>query len=769
MTRPQPLRLASTLALLLVTGAASAQDAARERPVMRQVEEIQREVEALRGLRFRAPVDVGVQTADALQAMLLEDFDREAPAEEVLKEERVAKALGLIPQDEDLRARYLALLGEHIAGFYLPDEKKLYLIDRPAAGLGAAAQDMNDQIAMAHELHHALQDQHFGLDRWYELLGDHADRMLGSKALVEGEAQLVGMTYVFEKMGRGAPDLAALNRMQDMLMKMTPEGAKLAAVPPYILENLMFPYTQGAEFVQDLQRKHGWEGVTRAFSDPPASTEQVLHPERYYERDEPTELLLATAGFERILGHGTEVLFENTLGEFNVGLLLRALGVNKAQAARAAAGWDGDRLVGLEDPSGNVVVVWLSTWDSEAEAEEFVASYGPALTRFSPRARLERRGTDVLLVDGAGEGALERLVLKGFMAARTESRLEPLPALVARPEGAQLQPEAEASEVSSASAAPAALVHLGNQRLSLVLPQGFEARAESIEALARLGGAHFVGLERGQHLRAFVIPIDPADAVGEVERMIKDGVQGLEGFEHAPLAARGLEGHEFTFTAQLPGDSIPTRSHLALLDRGSPGQALAVGVSDADPARARARFEEVLSTLWVDAPPAPGHVQPTRWGEAAAVIDAAFAPAAASEAPADVRLSRYEAGEAAIQVVSVPAPAGEDLTTYGKRLQAQLAVVAADLEVVASGVVRRGGQEALELELVQGGRRSRQVTYRADDRLWTLSCSAPQAEFEARWDAFSRALATFRVGAERPTPPVTPVPRPQPERPRRAY
>lgn len=766
MTRAHAPCLALTFALVVAVGGASAQDAARERPIMRQVEEIQREVEALRGLRFRAPVDVGVQTADALSAMLLEDFDREAPVDEVLKEERVVKALGLIPPDEDLRARYLALLSEHIAGFYLPDEKKLYLIDRPAAGLEAAAQEMNDQIAMAHELHHALQDQHFGLDRWYELLGDHADRMLGSKALVEGEAQLVGMTYVFEKMGRGAPDLAALNRMQDMLMKMTPEGAKLAEVPPYILENLMFPYTQGAEFVQDLQRKHGWEGVTRAFSDPPASTEQILHPERYYERDEPTELLLATAGFKRILGHGTEVLFENTLGEFNVGLLLRALGVNKPQAARAAAGWDGDRLVGLEDPDGNVVLVWLSTWDSEAEAEEFVASYRPALARFSPGARLERRGADVLLVDGAGEGALERLVTKGFMAARWEQRLEPLPALVAPPEGAQLRPEPKASAV--AAPAPALSLHLESQRLSLRLPEGFEARAESIEALARLGGAHFVGLERGQHLRAFVIPIDPADAAAEVERMIKDGVQGVEGFERSPLAVRGLQGHELTFTAQLPGDSVPTRSHLALLDRGSPGQALAVGVSDPDPARARARFEEVLRTLWVDAPPAPGHVQPTRWGEAAAVIDAEFAPAAVSEPPADVRLSRYEAGEAAIQVVSVPAPAGEELETYGKRLQAQLAVVAPDLEVVSGGVVRRGGQDALELELVHGGRRSRQVTYRTDERLWTLSCSAPVAQFEARWEAFSRALATFRV-AERTAPQLEPVPRPEPEHPRRAY
>ncbi len=344
-----PLRPSRRLAALSFAALAAAsmstvtaQDAAsQEHPAVKAVARIRAEVARMRGLQYQADVKVGVKSPAEIRTMVLGDFEKEAPAEDMAKQEKVYKQLGLIPPEYDLRARMIDFLSEQIGGYYDPEKKELFLVDQTQGGAAQVpgAQEAMDEMVMAHELHHALQDQNYDLSRWMELLSSHDDRIQGYKSLVEGEAQLVGMTYLFKKMGRGDVDIAAFNRMQDMAMRFSPEAQKMRDVPPYLLENMMFPYTQGAEFVQAMQRKLGWERIGQAFNDPPMSTEQVLHPEKFLgaERDEPTELMLP--GFEAVLGKDAEELHENTLGEFNVTLLLRARGASKAVAAKAAAGW----------------------------------------------------------------------------------------------------------------------------------------------------------------------------------------------------------------------------------------------------------------------------------------------------------------------------------------------------------------------------------------------------------------------------------------------
>ncbi|MCA8925860.1 MAG: hypothetical protein KDD82_28895 [Planctomycetes bacterium] len=411
-----------------------------ENPILAQVRSIQQGVAKMRGLEYQAPVKVGVKKPEELLALLQESFDEEAPVEEVLKQEKVLKAFGLIPRDYDLRGETLKLMSSQIGGFYDPERKELFLVERKLDGvMGKQGQEMNDRMVMAHELHHALQDQNFALDRWFAVLGEHEDRVQGYKSLVEGEAQLMGMAFL---MGKNV-DLKGLNRMQKMMMKMSPEGKEMAAIPPYILENTMFPYTQGGEFVQELKRKLGWDGVSAAFSDPPTSTEQVLHPEKFFgERDEPTELRLPST-LKTQLGKKTTELYGNTLGEFSISLLLRALGLDEKAANAAAAGWDGDRFEGYETEDGRTVVVWLSTWDSAAEAEAFQRAYAPALKAHSPSAHLERRGTEVLLLDGANEDERAALAERAFLSLKVEERIVPLPAMTGKPPRSDFGPEPE--------------------------------------------------------------------------------------------------------------------------------------------------------------------------------------------------------------------------------------------------------------------------------------------------------------------------------------
>ena len=136
-----------------------------------------------------------------------------------------------------------------------------------------------------------------------------------------------------------------------------------------------FPYEKGVEFVLDLFLKDGWNGVNAAFADPPSSSEQVLHPERYYDdRDVPVEVYLPGPP-----GARWEPVLEDTLGEFVIWQHLTMFLDDADQAATAAAGWDGDRLGLWTDGAGRELVVWLLLWDSVPDADEFVAAYQSVL------------------------------------------------------------------------------------------------------------------------------------------------------------------------------------------------------------------------------------------------------------------------------------------------------------------------------------------------------------------------------------------------------
>jgi hypothetical protein len=145
----------------------------------------------------------------------------------------------------------------------------------------------------------------------------------------------------------------------------------LANAPPIIRETLEFPYVRGIDFAMVLQSE-GWEAVNAAFADPPQSTEQILHPEKYLSRDEPT--LVALPPLTDTLGSGWHLVEAETLGEFQTSLYL-AQQVDRTTADQASEGWDGDQYaVYVRDDDD--VLVFVTVWDSPTDREEFVAAYG---------------------------------------------------------------------------------------------------------------------------------------------------------------------------------------------------------------------------------------------------------------------------------------------------------------------------------------------------------------------------------------------------------
>ena len=320
------------------------------------------EVATLRRLPLLRPVERRVEARAGLR-LRLEQMTREEVAPDLLEAaDRLLHRLRLLRPEQRYEQVMLKLLGDEIAGFYDPRAKTFFILsDMPeSAQVGI----------MSHELHHALQDQHFGIDR----VRGYGDRVqdvgLATSALLEGDAVATMLMYP-------SGELSASPLLLDKLMSASMQAAAApAGLSETIWQSLLFPYAGGLSFVTAVADARGWEGVTELYASPPQSTEQVLHPERYLDRDEPTWLEHPSPL------SGAERYAVDVMGEWMVRSLLGEwVGQSVAPAAlsRAAAGWDGDRLSAWRFAgSDRELVTWLLVWDSEEEAESF-ARLGPLL------------------------------------------------------------------------------------------------------------------------------------------------------------------------------------------------------------------------------------------------------------------------------------------------------------------------------------------------------------------------------------------------------
>jgi hypothetical protein len=320
---------------------------------------IQRQVAGIRGFD---EIDVPRRTigVDELKRINADRFDTEQPPEYVAGNERLYKALGLIPEDQSLRQLYLDLIDSQVLGFYEPKTKTMYVVSRSGALSGA------DKITFAHEYDHALQDANFpGLFAEQDKLLDQSDRALARAAVFEGDGTLLMTQWAIPNMSpQELQDYAALAS--------DPQSAAILARTPGILtESLTFPYTSGIGFLAPMQAAGGWSAVDKVYRAMPASTEQILHPDKYASGEGPVSVELKTDAVLSALGTGWTETLQDTFGEFQTRTWLRESGVAAADAEAAAAGWGGDRLAVLSGPNGSWAVVMKTAWDTPADAQAF--------------------------------------------------------------------------------------------------------------------------------------------------------------------------------------------------------------------------------------------------------------------------------------------------------------------------------------------------------------------------------------------------------------
>jgi hypothetical protein len=355
----------------------------------RHLEELMRAAEEYRGLKAKKPVAAGTLDTRGLKARMTESSGKGYSSRELRELETSLKGFGLIPEAMDL-GRYLPeLMSSQVAGYYDPNRKYLALIE---PGDGGSAKDgkakagggeeepekrIEQNMVYVHELTHALQDQHFDLSR----MEDHdpmSDAGQAGTALVEGDATLTMLNYNFRMGLESLPGLGEIlaERMQDpnKMIEETPDlpGAKeMMAAPAWIRDSLLFSYLQGAAFCMDVKGQGGQKLLDYAFlTDPPRSTEQILHPEKWYgRRDDPVKVHLPELGAELA---GYRKVAEGTLGELGIRIVLReSLQGDGEWASQGADGWGGDRFAVYEKAGSPRVVVWVSEWDNGIESGQF--------------------------------------------------------------------------------------------------------------------------------------------------------------------------------------------------------------------------------------------------------------------------------------------------------------------------------------------------------------------------------------------------------------
>ncbi|MFL5737272.1 MAG: hypothetical protein ACJ76P_08025 [Actinomycetota bacterium] len=316
------------------------------------VAKIEHEVESVRGLKFEHPVPVEAVTQQQMAERVRDSSKHALPRAYLERTSQAWQTIGAIPQGTDLRTALLTFLSGQVIGFYQPRSGDL--VYEGTTGEPSPLQT----ITLAHELTHAIDDQHFDLTRVDAVENTcHDDAREAALSTIEGNAQF----FAFQVARR----YLSLTDIGGLVNQPAPS---IAGVPPFLVSQEVFPYVAGLAFMTALDERGGTAAVNHAIQHLPTSTEQIIHPDRY-PNDQPQAVNVPDLGPR--LGHGWDDLDAEQIGEEWLSDLL-SLRQDGSDAAREAAGWDG----GIERSwtDGTHTAAVLSTvWDTQRDASEFAA------------------------------------------------------------------------------------------------------------------------------------------------------------------------------------------------------------------------------------------------------------------------------------------------------------------------------------------------------------------------------------------------------------
>jgi len=355
-------------------------------------------VAQVRQLDFLQDVPFVSKTPAEAQQMMIAKLERDNSDAELRLSGEAGQMTGLFPAGMDLKREEIKLMREQVAGFYDPRDKVMIEV-RGMGVLGGSftgESGPSGELLYAHELTHALQDQHFRLEPMMERVKNNDDQEIALHSLIEGDATLSGLGYV----AGGLTDQSADKIVAQLSALGTGGEAEAADGPIALRVPMMFQYAQGARFVAEAWKRGGWDAVDALYRDPPLSSQQILDPSLYFDHRTPP-LQIELGGYQNLLPDWKKVE-DDTFGELLLKIVLERNLPPHSPAVRLAESWAGDQMVILQKDRV-VTLIWMFAFRDTLSAESFAATYDGILSHLKgPRHAhaIETRADTVLVVIG---------------------------------------------------------------------------------------------------------------------------------------------------------------------------------------------------------------------------------------------------------------------------------------------------------------------------------------------------------------------------------
>ena len=379
-------------------------------------ENIKGGIQDLRRLSFVKDVPFVSKSNEEAQQMMTAKLTRDNSSDDLRVGGEVGVMTGLFPPGTDLQSKEIELMNKQIAGFYDPHDKVMVEV-RGKSVLGSTLigrPQFANELLEAHELTHALQDQHFDLEAMLRKVKDDDDQEIALHSVIEGDATLAGLGYIA---GGLTEDLEAkiVEHFAAMPDSFEPEssGTPLALSVP-----LMFQYVEGTRFVAEAWQRGGWAAVDAIYRDPPHSTQEIITPSLYFDHHRPP-LEIKLDGYGALFP-GWRVADQDTFGELLIKLILQRNLPPKSPALSLPTQWNGDHLIALEKDRA-LTVLWMIAFRDRASAEDFASVYGSILEHLkagSNSYRVTTQTNAVLVVIGPESAPLTQLATAVWKASR---------------------------------------------------------------------------------------------------------------------------------------------------------------------------------------------------------------------------------------------------------------------------------------------------------------------------------------------------------------
>jgi hypothetical protein len=405
----RPARRAVTLFLsvLLFLSCASAQSGDRAKQLCAQIQPIALQLTQISGMHLKHPVPCDYITKEKVNDFLKKRVKEVAKPEDLRAEELTLKKFGFVPADFDLAANTVDLLTEQAAAFYDYDRKKLFITETTPGD--------TQQPILAHELAHAIADQNYNLGKFIRKGRDSDDGSSARMAVMEGQATWLMSEFLARRLGQSLKSspamVAAMSGLGESAEGQYPVFDKS---PLYLRMTLVFPYTKGMLFQNAVYERDGQYGFAEVFLKPPVSTQQILHPDKYFAGVKPTQPALP----EPNLPKGYKGLVGGSLGELDHEVMLEQYS-GKEVSAELSPHWRGCTFQLVENRKQNrVVLLYAVEWDTEDAARQYLAAYRRQLQKKWKQMTIAVDTADA--VNGAGDDGRFELRRRGAIVTSME-------------------------------------------------------------------------------------------------------------------------------------------------------------------------------------------------------------------------------------------------------------------------------------------------------------------------------------------------------------